>query len=337
MISFKDDYSEGAHPAILEALIKSNLEQQGGYGQDQYTQEAVRRIQEMTMTQSDVHLISGGTQTNMLAISSFLRPHEAVVAAATGHIAVHETGAIEATGHKVLTVETRDGKLTPEHIEPVLNEHINEHMVKPGMVYISNPTELGTYYDVKELQAIYDYCQQKELLLYVDGARLGTVMAIENSGITLATMAKYSDAFFIGGTKNGALLGEALVIVNDGLKADFRYMIKQKGALMAKGRVLGLQFKVLFEDDLYINLAKHANAMASKLRDGLKSLGISFMLETKTNQLFPIFSKQDLEALAQKFDFIMWQELEDQRSIVRFVTSWATSNENVEAILKALQ
>lgn len=337
MIFFKDDYSEGAHPKILEALLKTNLLQQAGYGNDLYTQSAIKNLKkEMANEQVDIHLLSGGTQTNLMAIGSFLRPHEACISAETGHIAVHETGAIEATGHKVITVKTDDGKLTKEHVSAVLKIHTDEHMVKPKMVYISNPTEIGTVYDQKELKILYDYCQTHKLILYADGARLGSALTC-GIDLSLQDMCLYTDAFFIGGTKNGALLGEALVVKSDALKADLRYMIKQKGALMAKGRILGIQFDTLFTDQLFLELARHANQMAEKLRLGIQALGYKFYIDSPTNQIFPIMDKEIISNLMTSFVFYEWQPLDEKKSAIRLVTSWATKEDAVDEFLKQLK
>lgn len=339
MFSFKNDYSEGAHPRLLEAILMSNDTQEDGYGLDNYTLKAIQAIQShLSSPSSSIYLLSGGTQTNLLAISSFLRPHEAVVAPQTGHIAVHETGAIEATGHKILTVPSTNGRLTPEQIESIFDEHSDEHAVKPKMVYISQPTELGTCYSNKELLALYTYCQKRHLYLYIDGARLGSAMAASEGELTLEFMCQVCDAFFIGGTKNGALLGEALIINRPSLAEDFRFLIKQKGALLAKGRLLGIQFYEFFkeknlDETLYMSLARHANDMADLLRDGLTSMGVDFFIETTTNQVFPIFKEAALQALLEEFSFYRWVILDEKKSALRLVTSWATPPEAVEAFL----
>lgn len=241
MYSFKNDYSEGAHPRILEALMENNMEQAEGYGVDTYTEQAIKLLKEKICRDDiDIHLLTGGTQTNLTAISAFLRPHEAAIAANTGHILVHETGAIEATGHKVISIDVNDGKLSPENINPILELHADEHMVKPKLVYISNPTEIGSIYSTSELEKLSAFCKEKNLILYVDGARLGSALCSKDNDMKLSDLGRYSDAFYIGGTKNGALMGEALVICNDLLKEEFRFIIKQKGGLLAKGRVLGI-------------------------------------------------------------------------------------------------
>ena len=272
----------------------------------------------------------------MIAISSFLRPHEAAIAATSGHIATHETGAIEATGHKVITVEAKEGKLTPALVEKVLENHTDEHMVKPKLVYISNATEIGTIYYKEELKALYEYCQSRKLLLFIDGARLGSALAAEDNDVTLFDMANYSDAFYIGGTKNGALLGEALVIVNDYLKEDFRYFIKQKGALLAKGRVISIGFIELFRERLFFELAEHANQMAKLLNGGIERAGYCTLTKSTTNQIFPIFPNEVVEELKKQFDFSEWERIDDNQVAIRLVTSWATPRAEVEKFCEYL-
>ncbi|UYB54489.1 aminotransferase class I/II-fold pyridoxal phosphate-dependent enzyme [Xanthomonas sp. AM6] len=334
-ISFRNDYSEGAHPRLLAALAAASAEQNGGYGLDRHSERAAQLIRrEIGCAHADVHLLVGGTQTNLAAIGAFLRPHQAVIAAASGHIAIHETGAIEATGHKVLTVEAADGRLSPELIAPLLAEHDNEHMVQPRLVYVSNTTELGTVYRKRELQALREVCDAHGLWLFLDGARIGSALTAEGNDLGLADVAALTDAFYIGGTKNGALLGEALVIVNPALQADFRYLLKQRGALLAKGMVLGAQFAALFEDGLYYELAAHANRMAARLRDGLAAAGAQFASESPTNQLFVALPSSAVEALAQRYDFERWQRLGDGRWVIRFVTSWATQADAVDTLCR---
>jgi threonine aldolase len=338
MYSFKNDYSEGAHPEVLKLLTESNLEQTDGYGQDRYTVEAVKLLKSLLgKDDADIHLIPGGTQTNLISISSFLRPHEAVISASIGHILVHETGAIEATGHKIISVETASGKLQPNHIQSVINAHTDEHMVKPRLVYISNSTEIGTVYRKKELEVLSEYCRKNSLLLYIDGARLGSAICSEGSDLKLQDLVNIADAFYIGGTKNGALLGEALVICNDTLKKDFRFFIKQKGAMLAKGRILGIQFLALFQNNLYFELAKHANRMASLLKQGIAEAGYSFLTDSTSNQLFPIFPNNIIEKLSESFSFNIWQEIDGRHSVVRLVTSWATEEEMVLSFIQQLK
>ena len=331
MYSFKNDYSEGAHPKILRALSATNLEQVDAYGEDCYSLEAISLIKKkIGRSDLDIHLLSGGTQTNLTALSAFLRPHEAVVSANTGHILVHETGAIEATGHKIISMETGDGKIGPVHVQYALDSHTDEHMVKPKLVYISNPTEIGTIYTKTELTALSGFCRQRGLYLYVDGARLGSALCAKESGLQLSDLAVLVDAFYIGGTKNGALLGEALVICNDSLKEDFRFHLKQKGALLAKGRVLGLQFRELFQDDLYFRLAEHANEMASLLKNAIRDAGYSFLTQSPTNQIFPIFPNWLIDRLQKDYSFYIWSIIDPDYSSIRLVTSWATPPQAVQ-------
>lgn len=338
MYSFKNDYSEGAHPNIIEALVKTNLEQTDGYGEDFYTKEAGRLIKERIKREDvDVHLLVGGTQTNLTAISAFLRPHEAVIAAESGHIFVHETGAIEATGHKVIAAPSEDGKIQVSQIARVLETHIDEHMVKPKMVYISDSTEVGTIYNKAELEAISAYCKANNLYLFLDGARMGSALMCSENDLTMEDFGRLTDAFYIGGTKNGALMGEALVICNEYLKADFRYYIKQKGGLLAKGRLLGIQFVELFKEDLFFELAAHANKMADRLREGIREAGYEFFIESPSNQLFVIFPNEVLEDLRKDFNFATWEKVDEKRTAIRLVTSWATKEESVEAFIKALK
>ncbi|WP_333863080.1 threonine aldolase family protein [Sphingobacterium sp.] len=331
MYNFKNDYSEGAHPRILDKLIETNLIQQLGYGEDDYSKEAKTVLRNKIENQHAViHFLSGGTQTNLLVISFLLRVHEAVISAKTGHISANETGAIEATGHKVITVETTDGKLTPEDIIKILKDHaLAPHVVKPRIVYISNSTEIGTIYSLAELKALYACCQQQDLLLYVDGARLGHALTAENSDLTFAAIAKYCDVFYIGGTKNGALLGEAVVFNRPELALDFEYAIKQKGALLAKGRVLSIQFLELFKDDLYLELALKANSFAMRMAKAIKDKGYSFLTESTTNQIFPILPKSVIETLSLNYQFYIWKDIDPDYAAIRLITSWATDETQV--------
>ncbi len=334
--SFKNDYSEGAHPQILQALVDHNLQQESGYGYDSFTTTAKELIQQKLQREADIHFVVGGTQANLLVISSFLRPHQSVIAADSGHIAVHETGAIEATGHKVNTVVTTDGKLTPALIQTVLDSHNDEHMVQPKMVYISNSTEVGSIYLRQELEDLYTFCQKNHLLLFIDGARLSSALTAKKNDVTLADIANLCDAFYIGGTKNGLLLGEAIVILNKDYATDFKYFIKQKGAMLAKGRVLGIQFTELFKADLFFDLGQHANTMAERLTNGLQAKGYSFLTDPSSNQLFPILPHAVIERLAHDFDFFVWQKIDEQYSAIRLVTSWATAEEKVNAFIEQL-
>ncbi|RYM00240.1 low specificity L-threonine aldolase [Sporolactobacillus sp. THM7-7] len=338
MYSFKNDYSEGAHPRILNALAESNLEQEEGYGEDRYSQEAIEQLKErMGGTDVAIHLFSGGTQANLTALSAFLRPHEAAITASTGHIFVHETGAIEATGHKVIVVDTNDGKLTPAHIQGVLETHNDEHMVKPRLVYISNTTEIGSVYRKKELEQLSHFCKEHHLILYMDGARLGSALCSAENDLELSDFPQLADAFYIGGTKNGALIGEALVICRDSLKEDFRFHMKQKGALLAKGRLIGIQFLELFRNNLYFDLARHANQMADRLREGIGQAGFAFLSHSPSNQIFPILPNVLITALQRKYSFYVWDKIDTERSAIRLVTSWATKEEAVAAFIEDVQ
>ncbi|RMD03179.1 aminotransferase class I/II-fold pyridoxal phosphate-dependent enzyme [Clostridium autoethanogenum] len=338
MYSFKNDYSEGAHPRILNALVESNMEQTSGYGEDIYTEKAVELLKQR-IKQNDVHihLFVGGTQANLTAISAFLRPHEAAIAANTGHILVHETGAIEATGHKIISIKVSNGKLSPEDIKPALDEHTDEHMVKPKLVYISNSTEIGSIYKKSELEKLSKFCKENKLLLYIDGARLGSALCSEENDVELSDLARLADAFYIGGTKNGALMGEAMVICNNSLKEDFRFYIKQKGALLAKGRLLGIQFLELFKDDLYFDLAKHANAMADLLRKEISNAGYSFLTHSPSNQIFPILPNKLIKKLGNKYSFTIWKKSDEYNSVIRLVTSWATKESMVSGFIEDLK
>jgi threonine aldolase len=338
MPSFKNDYSEGAHPRILKTLVDTNMEQVEGYGLDRFCLEAIDLLKrKINREDVDIHFVSGGTQTNLIAISAFLRPHEAAIAAQSGHILVHETGAIEATGHKVISIDSADGKLTPARIAPALDFHTDEHMVKPRLVYISNPTEVGTVYGRKELEDLHAFCKGHDLLLYVDGARLGSALCVPGIDLDLETMAASTDSFYIGGTKCGALVGEALVISNPSLKEDFRFHLKQKGALLSKGRLMGIQFLELFRDDLYFDLARHANRMADLLRNAIADAGYSFLTESPSNQIFPILPNPVIEKLREQFDFYVWSKADENHSSIRLVTSWATREEAVRAFIGNLK
>ncbi|QDY84246.1 low specificity L-threonine aldolase [Paenibacillus polymyxa] len=345
MIRFECDYTEGAHERILQRLLETNEEQTPGYGTDDHCAKARAYIKKACDSENaDVHFLVGGTQTNTTVISSILRPHQGVIAAVSGHIAVHETGAIEATGHKVLTLPSEDGKIRGEQVKELYDAHWRdaapEHCVQPGMVYISQPTENGTIYSRSELEVLSRVCRECDLPLFIDGARLGYGLVAEDSDVSLADIAQLCDVFYIGGTKIGAMMGEAVVILNDALKKDFRYMIKQKGGLLAKGRMLGIQFETLFEDGLYFEISKHAIDMAMLLQKGLSEQGFSFQYHSTTNQQFPILSDRILQALSEKYTYSFWEKVDDTHTAVRFCTSWATKKENIEMLLqdiKALQ
>lgn len=339
MIQFQCDYNEGAHPLIMQRLVETNMHQTVGYGEDDFCAEARRLIrQACNRDDVDVHFLVGGTQTNATVIAHTLRPYQGVISAVTGHINVHETGAIEATGHKVLAIDSADGKLTAVQIEQAVQAHLHEdgpeHMVQPGMVYISFPTEVGTIYTLGELRDISTVCRRHGLPLFVDGARLGYGLCSPQSDVTLPQLAQLADVFYIGGTKVGALFGEAVVIANQALKRDFRYSIKRHGGMLAKGRLLGIQFATLFADGLYMQISRHAIAQAMRIRQALQALGILFLIDSPTNQQFPIFSNEQLDRLSTKYLFSIWQKVDDHHTAVRICTSWATKPENVDQLLK---
>ena len=337
--SFKNDYSEGAHPRILDALIKYNLTQQNGYGLDEYSLNAAKFIRDKCAApNASVHFVSGGTQANLTVISAFLRPHESVVSAHTGHIFTNESGAIEATGHKIHGVETADGKLRPQDIQNILDAHQNvPHQLKQRLVYISNSTEIGTIYSKKELQELYEFCQNKNLILFMDGARLGHALTAETNDLTFDEIAKFTDAFYLGGTKNGALIGEAIVINNPALQDEFGFHLKQKGALLAKGRLLGIQFEELMRDNLYFELADHANRQAMKIKEAFEEIGCDFLAETFTNQIFPVLSAKQIDQLSEKYDFYIWKKIDSERSAIRLITSWSTTDETVAGFINELK
>lgn len=336
MYSFRNDYSEGAHPKVLQALLDTNLTQTVGYGLDPLCEKARNTIRHIcNAPNADIHFLVGGTQTNMLVIESLLQPYEAVIAAHTGHVNVHETGAIEATGHKVCTAYSPDGKLTPALVESVVNSHSSEHMVHPRLVYISDTTEIGTIYTKTELEALRRCCDAHDLFLFLDGARLGSALTSPENDLTLPDLAALTDAFYIGGTKNGALFGEALIM--NAPNAHFRWHIKQRGAMLAKGRLLGVQFQALLEDNLYLDIARHANDMAYRLRDGISALGYSFPVPSPSNQQFPVLPNTVVEQLnAKGYEFEIDHAEDDTHTCVRFVTSWATPEAAIDTFLKDL-
>ena len=341
MYSFTNDYSEGAHKNILAALIKTNFEQTSGYGTDKYCEEATEIIKKLINREdSNVHFLSGGTVTNTAFISSALRPHEGVIAASTAHINVHESGAIEARGHKIIVKEENNGKLLALDVEEVAKKHFDdeerEHSVKPKMVYISNPTELGTIYTKEEIEKLREVCDKYGLYLYLDGARLGSALTCVDNDVTLEDIASLTDAFYIGGTKMGALFGEALVINNEELNVDFRYHLKQNGGMIAKGRLLGVQFVELFKDGLYFEIGKHENRLANKLTLGIGNLGYGFYSMSATNQVFPILPNDILKVLLKKYSFELWEKLSEEKSVIRLCTSFATTEKAVDEFLKDL-
>ncbi len=342
MIRFESDYAEGAHKQILSRLIETNEEQTPGYGMDEHCEKARTYIRKACgVDNADVHFLVGGTQTNTTIIASILRPHQGAVAATTGHIAVHETGAIEATGHKVLTLPSDDGKITAQQVKELYDAHWNdvthEHMVQPGLVYISHPSENGTTYSKSELQELSEVCRQCSLPLVMDGARLGYGLVSKDSDLSLADIAKLCDVFYIGGTKVGAMFGEAVVIINENLKKDFRYFIKQNGGMLAKGRLLGIQFETLFEDGLYYEISNHAVELAMQIRETFVREGYSLRYDSTTNQQFPILPNDVLTKLGTKYSFSFWEQVDATQSVVRFCTSWATKKADVEMLIEDIK
>lgn len=337
--SFLDDYSEGCHPEILQLLTETNLDQQTAYGNDDYTVQA-RRLIAAQCGQADVpvYLVAGGTLANLIICSAVLRSHEAVISAASGHMAMRETGAIEATGHKIITMPSANGRLTPADIDAAVAANAQgPHMAKPRLVYVSNATEFGTVYSLAELTALRETCTTHDLLLLVDGARLGVALASERAGgLTLASLAELADIFWIGGTKAGTLFGEAIVIPNKDLAIDFDFHVKQRGALLAKGRAMGVQFQVLFEHGLFHASSIAANLAAQKLAEGVTAAGFELAAETESNQVFATLPNQVIESLEQNFAFYVWEALDDDRSVVRIVTSWATDGQQVDQFVAAL-
>ena len=335
MLHFRNDYSAGAHPEVLEALCRTNLELTAGYGADAYCQDAADRVRSLCgRPEAAVHFLVGGTQANKTAIAAFLRPYEAVVAASTAHICVHETGAVEQDGHKIIHLPTPDGKLTPELLRAAAASHTGEHMVAPRLSYISNTTELGTVYCLEELRALRTACDELGLYLYCDGARLGSAM--DAGGTDFASYGETCDAFTIGGTKNGLLFGEALVIVQPGLQPGFRHCMKQQGAILAKGRLLGVQFDAILRGGLYLSLAAHANALARRLTAGLEALGVPLLADSPSNQVFPILPDSAAAALEAQCAFEIQERLEGGRTCIRFVTAWNTQEADVDALLAVL-
>jgi threonine aldolase len=332
-----NDYSEGAHPRIMEALMATNMEQHVGYGVDAHCENAMALIKKrIGQPDADVHLLVAGTQTNTIALSAFLRPYEAVISTDLGHISCHETGAIEATGHKIIEMPSQDGLLKPEDVEKACNAHVDEHMVLPRVVYISNATETGSIYSKAQLQALRKVCDERGLYLYLDGARLANALTCDDNDLTIEDIAALTDAFYIGGTKNGILFGEALVIINPALKSHMRYNIKQRGGMLAKGRLLGIQFEELFKDDFYFELSKHTNDMSKLLRSGIKALGYEFVTPSSTNLTFVILPNPIHAELSKKCYYEAEKPYDADNMEARFVTSWATPKEDVEKLLQLL-
>lgn len=342
-IQFKSDYCEGALPQVMERLVETNMAQTVGYGEDEFCAEARKTIQALCCpgheSDADVHFLVGGTQTNTTVISAMLRPHQGVICAQSGHINVHETGSVEHSGHKCLPLPPTDGKISAEQIDKAVTEHYAdsnfEHTIQPGMVYISFPTELGTIYSKQELQDISAVCKKHDIPLFIDGARLGYGLAA-SPDLTIQDIAEYSDVFYIGGTKQGALFGEAVVITKDCLKKDFRYHIKQGGGMLAKGRLLGIQFQTLLSGGLYQESSERAVKLAKRIRQAFEAKGCSFLVDSPTNQQFPVLANDKLAEFDKNFGYEIWAKVDENHTGVRFCTSWATKEENVEILLKAI-
>ncbi|HFI0620970.1 TPA: low specificity L-threonine aldolase [Streptococcus suis] len=342
MLHFEIDYNKGAHPALLEALVVSNQEGLSGYGTDTYTKSAIKKIKLATACpQAQITFLTGGTQTNQIVISSMLASYEGVIAADTGHISTHEAGAIEFTGHKVMTLSHKDGKITANDVDSYIKDFYADanhaHMVHPGMVYISHPTEYGTLYSKSELEALSRVCRIHNTPLFLDGARLGYGLASPESDLDLQAIAELTDVFYIGGTKLGALMGEALVFTKNNQPKNFVSIVKHHGALLAKGRVTGVQFDCLFTDDLYLELGRHAIAMAEQLKEILQEKGYRFYLKSPTNQQFVIVKNEELTRLTEAgIAYGFWEKYDDSHSVIRFATSWSTSQEDLDELRKIL-
>lgn len=341
MVSFESDYIAGAHPKILERLAETNMESLVGYGEDRYCRMAEEKIKKAcNRPDAKVHFLVGGTQTNQVVISSMLADYEGVIAAYSGHISVHEGGAIEFTGHKVLALEGTDGKLNArdidDHVTTFHADGNHEHMVFPGMVYISHPTEYGTLYSKKELTDISNVCRKHNIPLFMDGARLGYGLASRQTDVSLPDIAELCDVFYIGGTKVGALCGEAVVFTHGNTPKHFITKMKQRGALLAKGRLLGIQFDTLFTDNLYMEISRHAIEMAERLKVLLKEKGYRFYLESPTNQQFIILENKQMSELAKNVCFSFWEKYDDSHTIVRFATSWSTTEEDLRKLEECL-
>ncbi|WP_272158549.1 threonine aldolase family protein [Streptococcus sp. HN38] len=342
MLHFENDYNKGAHPVLIEALVTSNQEGLSGYGTDLYSQSAIEKIrQAIACPQAQITFLAGGTQTNQIAINSMLASYEGVIAADTGHISTHEAGAIEFSGHKVLTLPHHEGKITASEVDNFIKDFYADanhaHMVHPGMVYISHPTEYGTLYSKTELEDLSKVCQQHNIPLFLDGARLGYGLAARDTDLDLQTIAELTDVFYIGGTKLGALLGEALVFTKNNQPKNFVSIVKHHGALLAKGRLIGVQFDRLFTGDLYIELGRHAIAMAEQLIEILEEKGFQFYLKSPTNQQFVIVKNEELPKLSESgIAYSFWEKYDDSHSIIRFATSWSTSQEDIDDLRKIL-
>lgn len=343
MIRFECDYTEGAHENIINALVKTNMEQTVGYGNDPHCENAKSLIKKAIGNENaDVHFLVGGTQTNITVIDAVLKSYQGAVCATSGHINVHETGAVENLGHKCLALPATNGKITASQVRELCTAHYNdesvEHTVQPGIVYISHPTEVGTLYTKQELAELHAVCKEFDMPLFVDGARLGYGLMANDTDVSLQDLATLCDVFYIGGTKVGALFGEAVVILDDKLKKDFRYHIKQKGGMLAKGRLLGIQFEELFTDDLYFKLGAHADKQAMRIKEAFTKKGIAFDVDSSTNQQFPILTLEQVNKLTPKYSFsITMEALKKGPASVRFCTSWATKESDVDELVKDIE
>lgn len=341
MLAFANDYSKGAHSAILQRFIDTNLDPQPGYGQDTYSASAAEKIQAACdCPDAQVTFIAGGTQANAVIISTVLKDYQGVIAADTGHVSIHEAGSIEYTGHKVLTIPGHDGKIDAQELAAYIRGFYDDEnhiqMVYPGMVYISQPTEYGTLYSKQELTAISDVCHQYDISLFMDGARLGYGLMSPENDLTLPEIAKLVDVFYIGGTKVGALCGEAVVFTHNNQPEYFNNRVKRRGAQLAKGRLIGVQFETLFTDDLYFKISAHAIEMAAQLKAALTEKGYQFFIASPTNQQFVVVTNEKLAALKQEVDFSFWEKIDDDHTAIRLVTSWATTEEEIAALKAVL-
>ena len=341
MVSFESDYIAGAHPEVLRKLAETNLEPLPGYGTDPYCESAKQKIRDLIgIPDADIFFLAGGTQTNAVVISTVLADYEGVIAAKTGHISTHEAGAVEYTGHEVLELPQAGGKIAPDTLESFLSSFFadenHEHMTFPGMVYLSHPTEYGTLYSKAELTRISDICRQYHLSLFLDGARLGYALMSRETDLTIADIAALCDVFYIGGTKVGALCGEAVVFTKGNIPKHFLTSVKKRGALLAKGRLLGVQFDALFTDDLYFRIGRHAVDMADRMKEIFRSHGIPFYIQSPTNQQFVVLENEQINKLAKKVAFSFWEKKDDAHTVVRFATGWSTTENDLLALDKAL-
>lgn len=342
MIRFDCDYLEGAHPKVLKKIVETNYEQTAGYSRDEYTSSAIKKIKKLCKREDiDVHILVSGTQTNFTVISSALKSYQAVICTDSAHINVHETGAVESLGNKIITIKNNEGKLSSKQVEKIVAQHYDqdspEHTVMPKLVFITLPTEYGTNYTKKEIEDIYNVCKKNDMYLYIDGARLGYGLVAKDTDIKISDLPNMCDAFYIGGTKQGALFGEAVVLVNNDLKKDFRYFIKQRGGLLAKGRLLGIQFDTLLDKDLYFTISKHAVELALRIKEAFINAGFKLKYNSFTNQQFVILPNEVFEKLNKEFALYKWEKEDSKNVVARVCTSWATTEENVNKLIEKIQ